>query len=369
LAKCRTAVLRAPLLLAGLSMFAGLDAALILLGVAAPVTTDRLPEVHGMVMTLGFVGTLVCLERAVALARTVGFLAPGLLGAGSLLLLTPLPLAVGRVALVLGMLGMCAIYVPLWRRQRDDAVLVQALGSVLGLGAATMWLGGLEIAPMLPWLAGFLVLTIAGERLELARLAMGPAAGPTLVLLSTALLAATVASLLWPVAGCPLFGLALAALTGWLLRHDVAWRTIRAGDVTRFMAAGMLAGYFWLLVAASTWVLHGQALAGAAYDVVIHATFLGFTISMIMAHAPVILPAVLRRSLPYHRTLWLPLVLLHGSLALRLWLGDSLGAETAWQVGGILNVAALLLFFALAASPVLINGPRRGRLTVRERAA
>jgi hypothetical protein len=163
--------------------------------------------------------------------------------------------------------------------------------------------------------------------------------------------------------------LALAALTGWLLRHDVAWRTIRAGDVTRFMAAGMLAGYFWLLVAASTWVLHGQALAGAAYDVVIHATFLGFTISMIMAHAPVILPAVLRRSLPYHRTLWLPLVLLHGSLALRLWLGDSLGAETAWQVGGILNVAALLLFFALAASLVLINGPRRGRLTVRERAA
>ena len=188
-------------------MLAGLDAALILLGVAAPVTADRLPEVHGMAMTLGFVGTLVCLERAVALARPVGFLAPGLLGAGSLFMLTPLPLAVGRVALVLGMLGMCAIYVPLWRRQRDDAVLVQALGSVLGLGAATMWLGGLEIAPMLPWLAGFLVLTVAGERLELARLAMGPAAGPTLVLLSTAVLAATVASLLWPVAGCPLLGL------------------------------------------------------------------------------------------------------------------------------------------------------------------
>lgn len=85
------AILRTPVLLAGLSMLAGLDAALILLGVPAPVTTDRLPEVHGMVMALGFVGTLVCLERAVALARPVGYLAPALLGVGSLLLLAPPP--------------------------------------------------------------------------------------------------------------------------------------------------------------------------------------------------------------------------------------------------------------------------------------
>jgi hypothetical protein len=350
-------------------MLAGLDAALILLGVSAPVTTERLPEVHGMVMALGFVGTLVCLERAVALARPLGFLAPGLLGAGSLALLTPLPLAAGRTGLVLGMIGMCGVYVPLWRRQRDDAVLVQALGAVLGLGAAAMWLGGLDISPMLPWLAGFLVLTIAGERLELARLAMGPTAGPTTVLLATGLLAATVASLLWPGAGSPLLGLALLALTGWLLRHDVAWRTIRVVGMTRFMAAGMLAGYFWLLVAAGTWLLHGPAPAGAAYDVVVHATFLGFTISMIMAHAPVILPAVLRRSLPYRPVLWVPLALLHASLALRLWLGDGLGVEAAWQVGGALNVAALLVFFGLAGWLVLTPARPRTRLPVPERAA
>src|SRR3546814_21136160 len=95
------------------------------------------------------------------------------------------------------------------------------------------------------------------------------------------------------------------------------------------MAASMLAGYFWLLVAAGTWMLHGSALSGAAYDVVIHATFLGFTISMIMAHAPVILPAVLRRPLPYRTVRWAPLVLLHTSLALRLWLGDALDVHLA----------------------------------------
>jgi hypothetical protein len=350
-------------------MFAGLDAALILLGVPAPVTTDRLPQVHGMVMVLGFVGTLVCLERAVALARPVGYLAPALLGVGSLLLLTPLPLGIGRAALVLGMVGMCALYVPLWRRQRDDAVLVQALGAVLGLGAAVMWLGGLDVAPMLPWLAGFLVLTIAGERLELARLAMGPASGPSLVLLAAGLIAAAVASLLWPVAGYPLLGLALVALSGWLSRHDVARRTIRSAGLTRFMATGMLAGYFWLLVAGGTWLLHGEALVGGSYDVIVHAIFLGFTISMVMAHGPVILPAVLRRPLPYRRVLWAPLVLLHASLALRLWLGDALHISVAWRVGGALNVLALLLFFGLSAWLVLTDARPRQRRTLQEQAA
>jgi hypothetical protein len=349
-------------------MLAGLDAALILLGVEAPVTADRLPEAHGMLMTLGFVGTLVCLERAVALGRPVGFAAPALLGVGSLLLVTPLPWAVGRLMLVLGMLGMCLVYVPLWRRQRDDAVLVQGLAAVLGLGAAGMWLGGVDVAPLVPWLAGFLVLTIAGERLELARLAMGPAAGPTLVLLTTGVLAATVASLLWPVPGYPLLGLALVALTGWLLQHDVARRTVRSVGLARFVAAGMLAGYFWLLVAGGTWLVHGEALDGGAYDVVIHATFLGFTISMIMAHGPVILPAVLRRPLPYRTVLWVPLVLLHASLLLRLWLGDALHVRLAWQIGGTLNVVALLLFFGLAGWLVLSHSGQRGRVRVPEKA-
>jgi hypothetical protein len=351
---------RAPLLLlAGLSMLAGLDAALLLVGVPAPVSAQRLPDVHGMLMVLGFVGTLVCLERAVALGRAAGYAAPALLGSGSLLLLAPIPSGIGRTGLLLGMVAMCGVYVPLWRRQRDDAVLVQALGAVLGAGATAMWLGGVGVPALLPWLAGFLVLTIAGERLELARLAMGPQAGPTLVSLSVAVMTGTVASLLWPTAGYPLLGATLLALSSWLLRHDIAWRTVRAVGLTRFMAANMLAGYFWLLVAAGTWLLHGEATGGPAYDVVVHATFLGFTISMIMAHAPVILPAVLRRALPYSRVLWAPLVLLHASLAVRLWLGDALGVHVAWQAGGTFNVVALLLFFVLAAWSVIGAARRR----------
>ena len=337
------------LLPAAIALLAGLDAALLLIGLPSPVRTDRLPEVHGVLLVIGFVGTLIALERAVALRRRAGFLAPVLLGVGGLLLISPAPLRVGQAVQFGGAVAMVAVYVLLWQRQRDDAVLVQALGAVLAAGAVLLWLGGVPVPRLLPWLVGFAVLTIGGERLELARLALGPSAGTILVLLSGGVLAGVVGSLLWPRAGTALFGAALLALGGWLATHDVARRTIRATGLPRFTAGCMLAGYFWLGVAGATWLLGGPAFDGPRYDVVIHSVFLGFTISMIIAHAPTILPAVLRRALPYHPLMIVPAALLHVSLALRLWIGDAYGVRGAWQVGGALNITALLLFVAVAA--------------------
>ncbi|HSE70422.1 MAG TPA: hypothetical protein VLA97_06665 [Nocardioidaceae bacterium] len=344
----RVGLRRIPFLVPGaVALFAGLDAALMLIGLPAPVSADRLPDVHGMLLVLGFVGTLIALERAVVLSNRAGFLAPGLLGAGAVLLVSPAPLTAGRGALLAGTVALTAVYVPLWRRQRDDAVLVQALGAVLAVGAATLWLGGVRVPSLLPWLVGFIVLTIAGERLELARIAMGPRAGRTLVLLAAGVVVTVTSSLLWPAVGAPALGLVLVMLVGWLAVHDVARRTVRSDGLVRFMAASMLAGYFWLAVAGSVWLVGGPTTDGARYDAVVHAVFLGFTISMIMAHAPVILPAVLRRPMAYHPALLVPAVALHLSLALRLWVGDSLGHQLAWQVGGALNIASLLGFVAV----------------------
>jgi hypothetical protein len=81
---------------------------------------------------------------------------------------------------------------------------------------------------------------------------------------------------------------------------------------------------------------------------------------MVMAHAPVILPAVLRRPLPYHPVLIAPAALLQGSLVLRLWVGDGLGHDPAWRVGGALNVAAVLGFVGCAVWSSLRAG-RSGR--------
>lgn len=349
-----------PLLMlpAGIALLAGLDAALLLLELPAPVTTDRLPDVHGMLLVLGFVGTVISLERAVALGARWGLVAPLLLGVGALLTLSPAPLRVGQLVLLAGTAALVAVYIPLWHRQADEAVLVQVLAAVLATGAAGLWASGVEIPVLLPWLAGFVILTIAGERLELARLAMGPSAGTILVLLSTFLAAGVVASLVVPDVGTVLLGAALAVLVAWLATHDVARRTVRASGLTRYMAVCMLAGYLWAGVAAAVWLTAGGMAEGAAYDAVIHAVFLGFTISMIMAHAPVILPAVLARPLPYHPVLYLPVALLHISLAIRIWLGDALDVPHAWRIGAVLNIVALLGFLLIAATRVVMGGRR-----------
>lgn len=103
-------------------------------------------------------------------------------------------------------------------------------------------------------------------------------------------------------------------------------------------------------------------LSGRGYDAVLHAVFLGFVLSMIMAHAPVILPAVIRRPLPYRPVMYVPLALLHATLLLRVLVGDARGVDLAVQVGGVGNIVALLLFVVLAAGSA-IAGPRRPRTT------
>ncbi|GAA3813573.1 hypothetical protein [Cellulomonas soli] len=341
---------------AGLALLAGMDAALMLLGLPAPVRVDRLPQVHGMLMVLGFVGTLIALERAVALGRGPAFAAPALLGAGGLLLLTPLPVAVGQLTQLAGTLAFAGLYVAIWRRQQAAPVAVQALGAVLAVGASALWLAGVAVPGLAPFLVGFLVLTIAGERLELLRVGFPPAhAEPVVVAASLALAGAVLLALLWPSVGYPVLGACLLALVTALVRYDVARRTVRAAGLPRFSALAMLAGYGWLAVAGGTWLVAGPVPDGPAYDAVLHAVFLGFVLSMVMAHAPVILPAVLRRPLPYRSAMLVPLAALHVTLALRVLVGDAHGSALAVQVGGVGNILAVLGFLALA-----VHGTVRG---------
>ena len=242
--------------------------------------------------------------------------------------------------------------------------------------------------------AMFLVLTIASERVELARLSLPASADRVLLTASLALASAAVVSLVVPVWAGRAIGLGLCALVVWLARHDVARHTISSRGLPRFAAAAMLMGYAWLFVAGLVWLGVGDpvgAAAGAptgqssghvadhsaglawlsgsaAYDLVIHAVTLGFVMSMVLAHAPVILPAVLRRPLPFHPVLWGVLGLLHVSLLARVVLGDLAGLTTPWRVGTSGTVIALLVFplviaWAVARRPVARRPVASGRHT------
>lgn len=77
-----------------------------------------------------------------------------------------------------------------------------------------------------------------------------------------------------------------------------------------------------------------------------------------MAHAPIILPAVLRRPLPYHRVLWAPAARLQASLLVRIGVGDARPLTGGWRLGGVLAVVAVLLFIGLAARLVVGRAAR-----------
>lgn len=332
------------LALAGLCLLGGLSAGLLLLGLPAPIRLDRLPEVHGQLMVFGFMGTLICFERAVALRRASAYAAPVLIAAGALLLLTPLPLAAGHAVLLAGLAGFTLIHALLWRRQPTVAGAIQVLGAVLATGAGILWLGQVRVEALFPWLAAFIVLTIAGERLELSAVgAPARSAEVSLLAASAALALSAPAALLWPAPGSALVSLCLLGVAGWLLLHDVALRTVRSTGLPRYSAVTMLCATAWLSLAGVIWLLAGPLPAAPAAGTVIHSVLLGFGMSMILAHAPIILPALLRRPVPYRPVLYLPVALLQGSLALRV-VADQRDLVALWQAAGVLNVVALLAF-------------------------
>ena len=338
---------------AGISLLAGLDGALLLLGVWSPVMSTRLSKWHGPLMVLGFVGTVICLERAVALGHRLAYLVPAMSGFGVIVLLAPLPFdsaRAGLALLTLAQLGLLTIYVPLWRRSHDDAVVIQGAGAFCAAGAAALLTTGAHVSQIVGWLACYMILTICGERLELSRLTMARnRALPTLCL---AVVAALLVSVVSPAIGWRVLGVVLIGLAVWLCRHDVARGGLRRGGQAAYIGTLLMVGYLWLATAGIVCTVQGPPISRSGYDAVVHSLFLGFTMGMILGHAPIILPAVLQVRLEWTTWFWLPAFLLEASLLVRIGIGDGLDRSAAVQAGGTVNVLSLLTLVAVIATHI-----------------
>jgi hypothetical protein len=259
--------------------------------------------------------------------------------------------------MMLGSLGLVAIFVVIMRRQCALATGTMALGALLWLVGNAYWLVGWPVPQVVPWWSGFLVLTIAGERLELSRLLRLSVLHHVLFLLAVSIfLAGLLLLALGLASGGHVTGVGMVALALWLLQYDMARRTMRQTGLTRFIAVCLLSGYVWLGVGgALTWRFAG-ILAGPYYDAMLHTVFVGFVFAMIFGHAPIILPAILGQTTSlYQPALYVPLLLLHASLLLRV-VGDLMGWWPGRQWGGLLNALAVLLFLL-----TLARGLLRGR--------
>ena len=231
--------------------------------------------------------------------------------------------------------------------------MILTLGALCWLVGNAVWLAGGELHLAVPWWLTFLVLTIAGERLELTRFLPTSATAQRLffAIVGTILAGAT-ATFPEEAAGLMLFAAGLLALALWLLRYDIARRNARTTGLTRFIAICLLSGYAWLVLAGLLGLAGGFLPGHPWRDATLHAVGLGFVFSMIFGHAPIIFPAVVRVRIPYHPAFYLPLVLLHVSLALRIFggLGEQFRLRSE---GGLINAIALLAFIVTMLASVL----------------
>lgn len=307
---------------------------------------------HGPLMISGFLGTLIAVERAVALSAsfkhgTWAYAAPMFSALGSLALVMGAPRMVSLGFITLGSLGLVTIFLTIVRRQPALFSVIMLLGALCWLIGNIFWLTGQPIYRIVEWWIAFLVLTIAGERLELTRILRHSAA---IQIIFMGIICAYVGGVILITyqldAGTPLIGASLFVLGGWLFRYDIARRTVKQTGLTRYIAVCLLAGYGWLLVGGILRVVLGIQIAGTYYDAELHSVLLGFVFSMIFGHAPIILPAVLKVLLPFRWWFYIPLTLLHSALVLRI-SADLSNSFMLRQWGGMFNVIAILLFLVV----------------------
>ena len=340
---------RAPLLAVGaLALLAGLWGALARLGVT--VAPDSVQSAHGILLVMGFLGVVIGLERAVALGTRAAYAAPALAAAGTVATLLGLPLAPWLFAAAAA--AFASVCLVMYRMRPEVPTAAMAAGGAAWVVAAVAVAMGVAPASAVPLLAAFLVLTVGGERVGLSRLARPPRVSAPLFAAASALLLAGAAAALVDPAGARVAGAGLLALAAWLALWDIAWRNVRRSGVTRYMATALVAGYAWLAVAGVVWVLAPGAPTVFLYDAFIHAVTIGFVLSMIFAHELMIVPALLGITLRFTRAFYVPLVLLHASLAARI-AGDVLGDANVWRWAGATNVAAVLLFLAVSVASAL----------------
>jgi len=345
-------IIRFPLMAMGMvALLAAMWAGLVRLGWGWPPLQPALPIAHGPLMISGFLGTVIGLERAVALSamspgRLWTYGTPLLAGLGGLGLIVGLPQPVGALLISLASLGLVIIFGLILRLQMTLFTLTMAIGALLWLIGNGLWGLGWPIYRVVYWWLGFLLLTIAGERLELNRVLQLSGLARIIFLGGMALFLIGLATTLLALdLGVRLAGAGMLALAGWLLRYDIARYTVRKTGLTRFIAICLLSGYVWLGVSGILAMMLGGVTAGPYYDAILHAVFVGFVMSMIFGHAPIIFPAITGKAMPFRPVFYSHLSLLHLSLLLRL-SGDLMVWLPGRQWGGLLNGVAILLFVA-----------------------
>jgi hypothetical protein len=302
---------------------------------------------HGPLMVSGFLGTVISLERAIATGKRWAYAAPVLTGVGALTLVGILPWKLAAGLILAGSVVATLTFVSLLRTHRSWSLVIMGAGAACWAASNAAWVLGAPLYKLVPAWQCFLALTILGERLQLSRMVIvSRRARPLFATIIGVIVIGAAAGMVAYDLGARVVGVGFVLATLWLAKYDMARRTVRASGVPRFSAVCLLIGYGWLGVAGVLWVVFGGWVGVLRYDAVLHSFFLGFVMSMILGHAPVIFPTVLGITMRFHRGFYVPVILLHATLAMRV-LGDLIVWVPGWRYGGLSNAVAVVLFFVI----------------------
>lgn len=307
---------------------------------------------HGVLMVGGFLGTLISLERAMVMKNKFWLLVPFISGLSIPVLLWLGWPTLGVVLLLTASSGLMAI---MYLQTIKHPVLYQFIMSV---GAASYFIGNFMllntglVAAAVPWWMGFLLLTIVGERLELSKFLPTPKWAKNGLAL---ILGFFILGIWLPFhgSGSSLMGLSVLLVSVWLLYFDMAKIASKKPDQFKYIGVGLRVGYLWLFLNGVILIFYTHH--PLYYDLFLHTFFLGFTFSMIWAHAPIILPMVLNiKEKLYHPILWLGWSIFQLSLIGRI-VGSMMKTSDFRSAFGFINGWSILTMFALMAGIIIFK--------------
>lgn len=285
---------------------------------------------HGLLIVTAL-ALLVSIVRATLSLKRWTWLAPALFAASALSAVAGMPDAItaliaivaGGALIVVAAVGAVASP-PLARGALTLSAVAWTIAAALGLAST--------LAQQVPWWIAFLVLAIAGERIDLGR---ARRARPDVTVAASAVLlfGGAILSLGDDTAfGLRVEGAGAVVLAAWMFWHDRP-----APDARRFaqyMAAGTTLGYAWLVAGGLLAFAYDGVAAGWIYDALLHAFFAGFAMTMVFCHVPMLLPAAMHLSFAYTEALYAALAMLSGSVITRI-AGDALGSATLQAAGAV----------------------------------
>lgn len=332
------------LFLAALSLIVGLWSGLDRIG--WDLNTLGVSMHHGAIMVGGFLGTLISLEKILPLKKRALFAIPAISGASTLFFYAQLPIAAWS-CLILASLGLSAVFLHYFLREKNLIYLLMLGGGISWLIGNIVLISDRFYPLAFPWWLAFALFVITSERVELTKfLPVTNRAKSILVGLLACYLLGVMMS--FHGNGSFISGVALTGVSVWLMKYDLIGISMHQTGLTRFVAIALLSGYISMLFTGILIVsLDNQPLA---YDAVVHLFFVGFVLSMILAHGPIILPGVLGISAkPYHKLLYLWLGLLHASWLMRVPADLVLQFEIR-KFSGIVTSVAIVGYFATIAA-------------------